>query len=106
MFAFSVTFKLLSLYLAFKYGDAGGRARPWILGAVVAVVFAGFDVGTLYHGLRTCLLLAAAYLVAAVVVLNLYYRVQSIALSLLVVAAGTLVLFFGVRSEERRVGKE
>ncbi len=96
MFAFSITFKLLSWYLALKYGDAGRVSRPWILGAVVALVFAGFDVCSAHRGFQGSLMLASAYLVTAVVLMNIYYRISNIALSLVVAAVGTVVLFFGV----------
>jgi hypothetical protein len=96
MFAISVTFKLLSWYLALRYGDTGRPTRPWILGTLVAIVFAGFDLASGYRSPRSQTLLAAAYLVAAVVLMNVYYRIQSVALALLVGAIGTAVLFFGV----------
>ena|ERR1022692_685301 len=96
MFAFSITFKVLSWYLALKYGDTGRPSRPWILGTIVAIVFAGFDLGSGYRGPHNELMLSAAYLVAAIVLMNIYYRIQSVVLSLLVGAIGTAVLFFGV----------
>jgi len=96
MFAFSITFKLLIWYFALKFGDTGRPSRPWILGSAVAFVFTGFDVYTSQLGLRSGLILSVAYLVSAVVLTNVYYRVQDVALSLLVGAIGTAVLFFGV----------
>ena len=96
MFAFSITFKLLTWYLALRIGDTGRPSRPWILGAAIAVVFAGFDVCSSYHDLRSDVIISIAYLVAAIVIMNIYYRTSSVAMSLLMVAVGTAVLFFGV----------
>jgi hypothetical protein len=96
MFAFSITFKLLSWYLALKFGDTGRPSRPWFLGAAVAAVFAGFDILSEHRDLRSDVILSASYLVTALVILHIYYRVESVVWSVLIGAVGGGVLFLGV----------
>jgi hypothetical protein len=96
MFALSITFKILIWYCALMNGDTGRPSRPWVLGTVVAFVFAGFDVCTDSRTHRSNLILSVVYLVAAVALMNIYYRTHSVALSLLVGGIGTAVLLFGV----------
>jgi type III secretory pathway component EscS len=96
MFAFSVTFKLLSWYLALRYGDTGRPSRPWILGAIVGLVFGIFDATSQYRVLQNNVILFVIYLVAALIIMNIYYRIHSIVLSLVVIAVGTFVLFLGI----------
>jgi hypothetical protein len=96
MFAFSITFKLLSLYLGLHYGDAGPQSRPWILGTVIGLVFATFDAASGPQALRIIVGYFVAYLVAALLFTHVYYRLTGILWSLLTAAVGTGVLFFGV----------
>ena len=96
MFAFSVTFKLLSLYLGFRYGDNGPQSRPWILGAVIGLVFAVFDATSAPYPPQIIVAFLVAYLIAALVVMHIYYRMEGIFSSLLVLGIGTAILFFGV----------
>jgi len=96
MFALSVTIKLLCLYFALKFGDTGRPSRPWILGVVLAVLFTGIDLLSGYRTPHHGLILGSLYLVSAVVLMNLYYRIQNVALSLLVGAGGAVFLLLGV----------
>jgi hypothetical protein len=97
MFAFSITFKLLSWYLALKFGDEGPAKRPWILGIIVGGVFGIFDFeSNRQWTFQQRAELGVFYLIAAIVLMNIYHRVQNIALSLLIGAIGTAILFFGV----------
>src|SRR6266700_3665096 len=83
MYAFSILFKVLSLYLALKYGDAGPRSRPWIIGVALAILFSAFDVSSGYRSLHSQIILCAFYLVFAVIVMNIYYRIHGVILSVL-----------------------
>ena len=98
MFAFSITLKLLTWYLALKYGDEGPAKRPWILGVVIGGIFAVFDLEANYQwwSFQQKTEVCAIYLVAAVAIMKIYWRVQNNALSLLIAAIGTAILFFGV----------
>ena len=96
MSAFSITFKLLCLYLALKYGDRGKANRPWCLGLAIALIFSFFDVNCGYRNLRSHLILCVAYLAVALVVMHLYYRVQNVVASLLIGSIGVVTLFFGI----------
>jgi|GEM_PF-3196969 len=96
MFAFSITFKLLSLYLGLHYGDAGPRSRPWIFGTIIGLVFATFDVCSDHHAANIVVSYFVAYLAAALLFAHVYYRLTGILWSMLAVMVGTGVLFFGV----------
>ncbi len=96
MFAFSILFKLLTWYLALKVGDTGRPSRPWILGALIACVFALFDCFSVHHDLNSNLTIVGAYLFAGLAIMHSYYRTQGVVLSLLVIAVGTAVLFLGI----------
>jgi len=96
MYAFSITFKLLSLYLAWKYGGTGRPTRPWYFGLAIAVVFSVFDVCSGYRSVRSDVILCVTYLIVALVVMHLYYRIQSVLGSVLVGAIGGATLFLVV----------
>jgi hypothetical protein len=96
MFAFSVTAKLLILYLSFKYGDAGRARRPWILGILLGFVFTFFDVCFSSWNLHVKFFLAVAYFCYAIFIMQIYYRTHSILGSLAIVAISTAILFFGI----------
>ena len=95
MFAFSITFKLMSWWLLLKYGDTGSPSRPWVLGTLVGVVFATFDIVAEYRGLLHSGIIGGAYVFCGLVLAHIYYRTENLALSLLVGAVGTAVLFLG-----------
>ena len=96
MYAFSITFKLLSLYLAWKYGGTGRPTRPWYFGIAIAVVFSVFDVCHGYRSVWSDVILCVAYLMVALVVMHLYYRIYSPVGALLTGAIGGVILFLGV----------
>ena len=95
MFVFSITYKLLVWYFAFRAGDSGRPSRPWILSVIVAFGFAAFDVCTDSRLPLNNLILFATYLVLSLVLMNIYYRIHSMPLSLLVAGVSLLVLLIG-----------
>ncbi|HEY3760979.1 MAG TPA: hypothetical protein VGN23_04465 [Verrucomicrobiae bacterium] len=96
MFAFSITFKVLAWYLIIRAGDSAPRSRPWVLGALMAFIFGGFDVCTSGRTPLNDAILAAAYLVSALLLMNFYYRIHNLPLSLLVGGASLFILLLVV----------
>jgi hypothetical protein len=96
MYAISITVKLLVTYFSFKYGDAGRASRPWIIGIIFGSVFGAFDLSYVVLDPQTKAVLFAAYLIAAIVIMQIYFRTRNIALSLAMIGIGTAIMFFGI----------
>jgi hypothetical protein len=92
----TILIKVLVWYLALRLGDSGPASRPWMLGAIVGLAFLGADLLWGVPNPRTAVILAGGYVISGLGVMHVYYRAESIVLSLLVIAVGTALLFAGV----------
>ena len=89
-------FKILFWCLALRYGDSGSPARPWIVSAILTVMFGVLDLFTDHFGWLEGLTLFGLYLVSLSIFLNLRYRLDGTFSTIVMAIVGTAAVFIGI----------
>jgi hypothetical protein len=96
----AISFGLLAWFAALKLAGGESPIKPAVLGCIAGVVFsvgAWIDVQVSHDSAWQAAVATLLYIIAGAFFVRWFSRTESIILGLLIVAAGTVVLVFGVR---------